>query len=539
MEESSFVGKEPCPECGSKDNLARYDDGHGHCFGCDYYESPDGSSTKTKASHKDKNLPELGEFKALPKRKLREETLRKLRYSQGKFSGKPAHLVYIPDAETGEICSVKVRMPNKDFRFVGDTKKAGLVFQDIWPAGCAKRLVITEGELDAAAVCQANGLKYPAVSLVNGASGAEKNISRVIKYVNSFDEVIIMFDNDEVGKEAAKKVAKLIGSKAKIAELPLKDACDMLLAGRTDEIVRAVFNAQPYRPEGIVSLESLREEVLAPIEKGESWDWEPLTDYTYGRRLGEVIVLGAGSGVGKTQFITQQACADIASGHAISVFFLEQPAKETAKRMCGQWVGKQFHIPDSGHTTEEIEESFDSLIKTGKCFLFNHFGAKDWDAIKSNIRWLAITENVKYFYLDNLTALVADAQDKQNELERIMSEMAGLAQELNINILVISHLATPEKGAHEEGARVMAKHLKGSRAIAFWAHFILALERNTQADDEESRNVTTVRILKDRYTGRGTGKTFHLMYDNDSGKMVECEAPKREPDGSSFEKEDF
>ncbi len=26
-QESNFLRKEPCPECGSKDNLARYDDG--------------------------------------------------------------------------------------------------------------------------------------------------------------------------------------------------------------------------------------------------------------------------------------------------------------------------------------------------------------------------------------------------------------------------------------------------------------------------------------------------------------------------------
>ena len=26
---SNYVRKEPCPECGSKDNLAIYDDGHG------------------------------------------------------------------------------------------------------------------------------------------------------------------------------------------------------------------------------------------------------------------------------------------------------------------------------------------------------------------------------------------------------------------------------------------------------------------------------------------------------------------------------
>ena len=38
---SQFVRHEPCPGCGSKDNLARYDDGHGHCFGgCGHWEPP-------------------------------------------------------------------------------------------------------------------------------------------------------------------------------------------------------------------------------------------------------------------------------------------------------------------------------------------------------------------------------------------------------------------------------------------------------------------------------------------------------------------
>lgn len=33
-----FVRHEPCPRCGSRDNLGRYDDGSAHCFGCGYYE---------------------------------------------------------------------------------------------------------------------------------------------------------------------------------------------------------------------------------------------------------------------------------------------------------------------------------------------------------------------------------------------------------------------------------------------------------------------------------------------------------------------
>ena len=33
-----FKGHESCPKCGSRDNLARYDDGSAWCFGCHYYE---------------------------------------------------------------------------------------------------------------------------------------------------------------------------------------------------------------------------------------------------------------------------------------------------------------------------------------------------------------------------------------------------------------------------------------------------------------------------------------------------------------------
>lgn len=38
----SFISHEPCPACGSKDNLGRYADGSAWCFGCRYYERPNG-----------------------------------------------------------------------------------------------------------------------------------------------------------------------------------------------------------------------------------------------------------------------------------------------------------------------------------------------------------------------------------------------------------------------------------------------------------------------------------------------------------------
>jgi twinkle protein len=95
-----------------------------------------------------------------------------------------------------------------------------------------------------------------------------------------------------------------------------------------------------------------------------------------------------------------------------------------------------------------------------------------------------------------------------------MAELAGMAQELGLIIHLISHLATPEGKSHEEGGRVMLKHFKGARAIGFWTFFAFGLERNKNHEDPEMRNITTLRCLKDRYTGRFDGHTIFLRYDH-------------------------
>jgi twinkle protein len=99
-----------------------------------------------------------------------------------------------------------------------------------------------------------------------------------------------------------------------------------------------------------------------------------------------------------------------------------------------------------------------------------------------------------------------------------MARLGGLVKELDIWVCIVSHLTTPDMGkSHEEGGRVTIRQFKGSRAIGFWCHHMLALERDQQAEDIEQRQTTTLRVLKDRVTGQATGKTFKLGYDPVSG----------------------
>ncbi len=547
-EKAPFLHHADCPECHSRDNLAVYED-HAYCFGCDYQEQygegdtpPPAKSGFSSATQGDKqSLPPLGDFKPLPARKITDLTCHKMKYSRSTYQGKPADIVNVPDQD-GNIVAVKIRMANKDFRFIGDTKKAGLVFQDIWPAGCTRRVVITEGEMDALAVSQAGDNKYAVVSIPNGTKGARATCVRSYKYLNSFNEIIVMMDMDEPGREAAQEIAQLFGSKALIAALPDKDASACLIDGNTKAIISAIWEAKPYRPEGVVSLGSLRDSVMTPPVQGKPWIYPTLTDYTYGRREGELYFIGAGSGIGKTDFFLQQAEADIVDGEGVALFLLEQPVDETAKRLCGKHAKKRFHIPDVEFDKQELLDAFDAIDQQ-KAFLYDHFGSKDWETIRDNIRWLSESEGVKHFYVDHLTALVAHEDDERKALERIMAEMSSIAQELNIYLYVISHLSTPEGKPHEEGGRVMAKHFKGSRAIIFWAHFMFGLERDTQAEDEELRQVTTFRVLKDRFTGKATGLTFYLGYEVETGILYEqppdWSPPSTDAPGDGFKSEDF
>lgn len=526
--ESEFIHKEPCPDCGSRDNLARYSDGHGFCFGCDYYEPADDADSKpTTKREKPMSNFLTGDYKALSARGLTEEACRKYGYSVGKDS-KGTSVQIATYRRNGEIAAQKVRDKDKNFFVTGDLNKAGLYGQHLWQPG--RRLVITEGELDAISVAQALGLKWPVVSVPNGAQGAAKAIKRELEWIEAFDEVVLMFDMDEPGQKAAQECAMLLTpGKARIAQLPAKDASDVLKSGEGEAIVTAIYQAQSKRPDGIVTFGMLREKALSKVEMGLPWKDPRLTELTFGRRYGEVYAVGAGTGIGKTDWFMEEAeHTSVTLNEKVALFYLEQPPTETAKRLAGKFGSRRFHVPDGSWTQEELVAAFDKIDDTGNVFLYDHFGSSDWEIVLGIMRHLAVAEGVKHFFLDHLTAFAAEADDEKKTLEQITAQIAKFAQQYQVCFYFISHLATPEGKPHEEGGRVMIRHFKGSRAIGFWSHFMFGLERDQQAENEKVRSTTTFRILKDRFTGQATGKCLFYGYDGTCGRLVPCDEPSED-----------
>jgi hypothetical protein len=212
-----------------------------------------------------------------------------------------------PYYKDGKLVAQHYRTATKDFGWIGESKDVELFGQHLWRDG-GKMVVVTEGEIDAMTVSQLQDNKWPVVSIPNGAQSAKKSIANNIEWLNRFETVVLMFDMDEPGRRAAvEECAQLFPpGKCKVASLPLKDANEMLLEGRGRRgDPDAIWGAKEFRPDGIVTLDRAQGRPDREIENGcRGASRRSRADAR--ARLGEVYGFGAGTGVGKTDVLTQQ-----------------------------------------------------------------------------------------------------------------------------------------------------------------------------------------------------------------------------------------
>jgi len=524
---ADVVGKERCPACAEQggdtdgDNLARYTDAGAYCFACGYSERAEGAvvkSTPTSAPAGKAMIRDL-EYKALVKRGISEETCRHFGYAIGTSSqGKTVHVAhYERDGKHAQ----KIRDSKKNFAVLGNKKAMGLFGQHLWRDG-GKKVVITEGEIDAMTVSQMQQNKWPVVSVPNGAQGAAKSIAEAIEWLEGYEQVIFMFDQDDVGKAAVGECCEMLSpGKAYIARLPLKDANECLLNGRGKDIIQAMWDAKAYRPDGVIDIETLVDSASEDIEEGLDWPWPRLTEKTYGRRRGELYGFGGGTGCGKSTLFKQIALHVLEHDQLpIGLIMLEEPPKLTAKTLAGMKMRKRVHVPGVEYDREELRSTLAGL--GGQVYLYDHFGSMSFEVIREKIRYMVRALGIRDVFLDHLTALAASIDtDERKAIDKIMAELSSLTQELDCTIYYVSHLTTPEGKAHEEGGRVLEKQFRGSRSIAYWSHFLFGIERDKQGDE-----VTTFRVLKDRYTGDAAGLRFGLKYSTTTGLLDECDLPE-------------
>lgn len=270
----------PCDDCGSSDALSVYSDGHTHCFSCGQTTRGDGGTilpiqnTRPSVEGERPWYPHdhFEETRGISEDLCRRYGIHHHEAYDKRVSRKVPAIVFDIKDQRGQLISQKVRtQPDGLSKMIWKHRGKPGFFGYHMMKG-QHTVVITEGEFDAASLQQiidprAKGVVC--ISLPNGAQSAPKAIKGLKLRLGQFKKIILAFDEDQPGREAAEKCARILGDKVHIAKLPAKDGNDCLTKGLNQETLDAVLRAEPYTNTGKETAEE--SQLLAAF---------PLNDFT-------------------------------------------------------------------------------------------------------------------------------------------------------------------------------------------------------------------------------------------------------------------
>lgn len=231
----------------------------------------------------------------------------------------------------------------------------------------------------------------------------------------------------------------------------------------------------------------------------------PLDDCIQGWRRGEVSILAAHSGVGKTWFGIDAALRLLQHGHRVLFISAEMDARAIARRMftASEGVSSQFYQDPS----RPISVYLDNFRRrcTGHLSLYEGRGVSIED-IENQISRCELTGGLDLAIVDYLQ-LIENRRGGDQVWERVYNSMRRLtqiAQRYNVPILTLAQLNNPNRNP-QSGRRGDKKSrspglydLADSTAVVRDAATVLALYH----ENRDVRANLTLKILKSRYGGR-------------------------------------
>ena len=539
--------------CGTRQGLQVYADRetgrvNGFCFAC---HKPVLNPYGEEKTIDEVDLPkektpaeieaEIAEIAGYPtvdirQRKLRSKYLEEFgtKIELSEADGKTPTAMYHPMTREGKLVGYYVKtLSNPSYQWsVGDVKNAEPFGWSQAKKSGAYRLLIVEGREDAIAATAIFDLygkeeyKPAVISLSNGTNSVQKCLTPIAEEVSKlFKEVVICFDDDEVGDKAVEK-AMLIFPDAMSVKLPEKDPNACLIKGAGKAAYKALaFNAKPPKNTRVlVANKELHNLFRQPTPPGElTWFSPTMQKLLRGVRLGETIYEGAGVKMGKSELLNTQAAHHMMFDDVpVMVAKPEESTRESYKRIANKMVGGRFHDPDVPFDYDAYDRAGEMLdSKLYMIDLYQHMG---WDTLRSDIIYAA-NDGVKAVFIDPITNLTAgmNAGDANAFLTGFARDVSSIAKDKNIAVFLFCHLKAPEgnisadarqknyaKGQyhdlgncpHEVGGTIYSSQFVGSRAMMQACNLMLGLEGNRDDNlDAVTQNTRWLRILEDRQFG--------------------------------------
>jgi len=240
--------------------------------------------------------------------------------------------------------------------------------------------------------------------------------------------------------------------------------------------------------------------------------FDELDKLTTGFKPGEMIVIAARPGVGKTAFALSMAKnflkerydeeedRFVKPGHPVGMFSLEMTSEQLMLRMLAACANVRLQAIRDGTLSQQ---DIDLLIKVGEDLAGNPLYIDESSMLnitqlRAKARRLKQQHNVAILIIDYLQLLTSSSEkardNRQVEVAEISRGIKALALELKIPIIVLAQL---NRKPEDSGGEPAIHHLRESGSIEQDADVVMLLNRSfTKGGEEEEINNQHGRALK-------------------------------------------
>ena len=358
----------------------------------------------------------------------------------------------------------------------------------------SKRIYITEGEFDAASLYQSMDSTWPVLSLPSGSIG-DDFVKKQYDYLNTFQEVVYAGELDKTGKKAADRLYKALPHK--FYYIPLtkwKDANEALQAGDLAELKWTALRPQRWTPDNFFCSD---DKVISILREENPYEYTPtghkgLDGVIRGMVKGGLTFLKAPPGSGKTEFFRYIETGLLSSSDCkIGLLHMEEQKSTTYRCMATYELKKNVRTKDDakerGVTEAEVEAAAVAATKGERTIVFEMRSGDEPMEVLEYCRLAAGVYGANYIFVDHVQRLayLGGIDGATSILTKLAANLAQLAKELNVGIILISHV-------NEDG------HTKYARSLEEEAIICIRIERDKENPDEDVANTTKFFVEKNR-----------------------------------------
>ncbi len=253
----------------------------------------------------------------------------------------------------------------------------------------------------------------------------------------------------------------------------------------------------------IVPVGDLPQDFRSAIDKGYSTGWRNLDGYIQGLRKGEVTVITADTGAGKTTFCTQLMVNCAMQGIPVWINSWEMKPETTMRKLASIVLRRPMKFQEF---SEHENEQFDEWCSRYKVYINPNTIGTDIHSLGHQL-YEAKKLGVEIVMLDHLDYLVQTDKEKLHEaIDETVKRLHELAFDLSMHFLLICHPRQSGSGSEEVGIH----SIKGSSSIKQYADNVITLHRCSRTDTTADLDKVKVRIAKNRMFG--TEGNCYLFY---------------------------